>query len=162
MNPTESRPGFAVMHGSVLMRQRTASKLFVALCDTNTEQDSQVAQDLPCEEHPRRQWQTAGKLGRATGALAPARQRERQGLQAMHTPKCRCQPRAVCSLRSLMGLESLQRCRRGGPGANASCTAQGQTHRSHVFLLRAAYSSFSLECHQQRSGCPSLGGGDSG
>lgn len=61
MNPTESRPGATVTHGSESKRQRTASKLFIALWHTNTERDSQVARDLPCEEHLCR-WQRE-KLG---------------------------------------------------------------------------------------------------
>lgn len=150
------------MHGSESTRQSTASKLFIVLRHMNMEQDTQVARDVPFEEHPCRLWQAAGKLGRAADAPAPDRQKERRGLRAMPALKCHCQPRAVCLLQSLTGIELLQRCRRDAPGANTSCTAQAQTHKSRVLLLRAACSSMSFECHQQKSSCPSHGGGDSG
>lgn len=87
---------------------------------------------------------------------------DRRGLWAMHTPKHCCQPRAVCSLQSPVGLEPLQQCRREALGAHASCTAQEQTHSTCILSLRAASSPLSLKGHQQRSCCPSPGGGDSG
>lgn len=65
------------MHGIESTGQSTASKLFIVLWHTNMEQDKQVACDLPFKEHPCRQWQAAGKPGRAADAPAPDRQKEK-------------------------------------------------------------------------------------
>lgn len=92
MNPAESRPGVTVMHGSESTRQRTASKLLVALQHVNTEQDSQVARDLPCEEHPRRWQHTAGKLGRTTGTPAPAIRGKGKGYEPCVLPSAAPSP----------------------------------------------------------------------
>lgn len=89
------------MHDSKSTTQRTASKLFVVIWDTNMKQDNQVARDLPGEEHLHREWQAAGKLGRTMSAPAPGGQKERtgEGCEPCTLPSTAASPEqsALCS-----------------------------------------------------------------